>query len=446
MATRDVLAGAFMEEVAAHAAGQDEFLQAVEEVATDVLPVEYANASFRKARVLQRLTVPDRMITFRVVWEDDAGELQINRGYRVQQSNALGPYKGGLRFHPTVGPSVLKFLAFEQTFKNALTGLPMGGGKGGADFDPRGRSEQEIRRFCEAFMLELWNHIGPDRDVPAGDINVGSREIGWLYGAYQRLAGRVHGALTGKGPSFGGSALRPEATGYGLLYFVEAMLARHDRTLDGLRVAISGKGNVATFAAEKTMALGGIVTTLSDTSGTLYAPDGFDEVLLDWARERKASGDDLSDPPSRATFHEGAVPWGLPCDVALPCATQNELHEEHAQQLIDNGCQVVAEGANMPCTAGAMERLRTSGLAYAPGKASNAGGVAVSGLEMSQNAQGLVWSADRVDRELRDIMRSVHDRCLADGERDGGVDYVRGANVAGYRKVATALAALGPMA
>lgn len=430
--------------VRSRAPHEPEFHQAVAEVAHDVLAVERSVPAFASGRVLERLTVPDRMISFRVVWRDDGGDLHVQRGWRVQMSNALGPYKGGLRFHPTVSPSVLKFLAFEQVFKNALTGLPLGGGKGGSDFDPRGRSDGEIERFCVAFMAELVRSIGPGVDVPAGDINVGGREIGWLFGAYKKLVGRWDGALTGKPSALGGSALRPEATGYGLLYFVRAMLAHVGEELSGKRVVVSGKGNVATYAVEKAMALGARVLALSDTSGTLGAPGGFDTELLAWVRERKAAGGDLSGPPDGAVFHPGRRPWSVACDIALPCATQNELGADDARALADNGCRFVVEGANMPCTAEAIEVFRARGVRYAPGKASNAGGVAVSGLEMAQNAQGLFWTSEEVDGRLEGIMDRIHARVVDAGTAaDGSLDYAAGANIAAYRRVAEAVVAQG---
>ncbi len=423
---------------------QPNFHQAVEEVCHDVLSVEKAHSDFVHARVLERLTLPDRIVSFRVTWLDDDGQLRHNRGWRVQLCDALGPYKGGLRFHPAVDVDTLKFLAFEQTFKNALTGLPLGGAKGGSDFDPSQCSPAEVQRFCRAFMLELAAHIGPDRDVPAGDINVGSREIGWLYGTWSRIARRTGGALTGKPPEAGGIALRTEATGYGLLYIVEAALKRRGTALEGLRIAISGKGNVGTHAADKALQLGARVVTLSDTSGTVVAEDGLTRDHLDWARSVKQSGGDLSDPPAGLRFEAAALPWSVDCDVALPCATQNELDAEAAQQLIDGSCLLVAEGANMPLTAEASARIRGSDVVYLPGKAANAGGVAVSGLEMSQNAHRRVRSREAVDQDLRGIMAEIEARCADEGHTDGSApDYALGANRAGYRKVARAIVALG---
>lgn len=445
MARREDLVSDFMERMHAKHAGQDEFLQAVQEVAHDVLTVEAANPAYHAARVLERLAEPDRIIAFRVTWEDDHGHVQINRGWRVQTSNAIGPYKGGLRFHPNVDESVLKFLGFEQVFKNALTGLPLGGGKGGADFDPRGRSEREIMHFCQAFMRELQHHIGPDRDVPAGDINVGSREIGYLFGAYMQHNLAFHGALTGKGSAFGGSAGRVEATGYGLVYFVQNMLAAQGASIEGQRVAISGKGNVATHAARKAIDVGARVVTLSDTSGTLLARDGMGHDAVEWVQERKAKGEDIADPPNDLglVFKEGALPWSLEADVALPCATQNEMDEAAARSALEAGVKTFAEGANMPLTKGALDCVQASDAFYAPGKASNAGGVAVSGLEMSQNAQRRYAGAETIDTDLRNIMGEIHDRVAGEGRFEGGINYRRGANIAGYRQLADAIAAFG---
>ncbi|OAN81784.1 glutamate dehydrogenase [Jannaschia sp. EhC01] len=440
---REALLEGFMDRVVELAPDQPEFQQAVAHVARDVITIEKAHADYARSKVLERLAEPDRIIGFRVTWLDDENEVQVNRGWRVQYCDAIGPYKGGLRFHPSVNPSVLKFLGFEQTFKNALTGLPLGGGKGGSDFDPSGRSEAEIMRFCQAFMRELAPYIGPDRDIPAGDINVGTREIGWLFAAYKAHAREFAGALTGKGQSFGGSAMRVEATGYGLIYFVEAMLAEQSGDLQGARVAISGKGNVATHAAEKALALGARVITLSDTSGTLLAEDGMTQDLIEWVRARKAAGDDIASPPGQTRFVEGAVPWEHEVDIALPCATQNELDAEMAQLLVDGSTKIVAEGANMPLTDGAREVIEQAAMLHAPGKASNAGGVAVSGLEMSQNSHRRSDSAAEVDADLKQIMGDIHKR-VADEGRDGNrIVYSRGANIAGFRKVADAISAMG---
>ncbi|QBF33916.1 NADP-specific glutamate dehydrogenase [Thalassococcus sp. S3] len=440
--SRDALLKTYMDMVEDRTEGQSEFHQAVRHVAGDVITIEKAHKEYAAAKVLERLAEPDRVIGFRVVWQDDAGEVQVNRGWRVQYSNAIGPYKGGLRFHPTVSPSVLKFLGFEQVFKNALTGLPLGGGKGGSDFDPRGRSDREIMRFCQAFMRQLAPYIGPDRDVPAGDINVGSREIGWLFGAYKAHALEFTGALTGKGPSFGGSEIRTEATGYGLIYFLEAMLAEHGDDLEGKRIAISGKGNVATHAAEKAVAKGAKVITLSDTSGTLTAEDGLTQDTIDWVRARKAAGEDIAGAP-HAEFAESASPWDQEVDIALPCATQNEMDASMARRLVDNGARIVAEGANMPLTSDAQQIIADAGLLHAPGKAANAGGVAVSGLEMSQNSHRRFASRQEVDDALKDIMRHIHAQVAEEGRQGNRVDYGRGANIAAFRKVADAITAMG---
>lgn len=436
----------FMSTLAAEDAPLDNFLQAVREVARDVVTIEKNDTAWASARVLRRLADPDQVLSFRVTWADDAGQVHVNRGWRVQASNAIGPYKGGLRFHPAVTLDDLRFLAFEQCFKNALTGLPLGGAKGGADFDPRGRSEAEIMRFCQAFMRKLAPHIGPDRDVPAGDINVGAREIGYLFGAWTEYAGQYGGALTGKGLSYGGSEMRVEATGYGLIYFVAAMLAAQGKDLNGMRVAISGKGNVARHAAQKAQAEGARVVTLSDTSGTLYAPDGLGAEAIDWVGAQKAAGGDLSNPPKalNATFRADETPWQQEADIALPCATQNEIDADAAQALVSGGVQLLAEGANMPTTPDAVEVLRKAGVVYAPGKAANAGGVAVSGLEMSQNSHRRFLSADDVDDALRGLMRDIHDRVAAEGQGGStGIDYARGANVAAFRKLARAITSQG---
>lgn len=420
-------------------------IQAVEEIAADVLTVEKNNPEWAAAQVLRRLVEPDRVLSFRVTWQDDAGEVQVNRGWRVQASNAIGPYKGGLRFHPAVTLDDLRFLAFEQCFKNALTGLPLGGGKGGADFDPTGRSEGEIMRFCQAFIRQLAPYIGPDRDVPAGDINVGAREIGYMFAAWSDVTGLYAGALTGKHPSYGGSYIRTEATGYGLIYFLQAMLAEKDRELEGHRVAISGKGNVAQHAARKAAGLGAKVITLSDTSGTLYAPDGLSFEALDWVAARKDAGEDLSDPPNSlgADFLDGELPWSQGADIALPCATQNEIDEDAARNIVEAGTSLLAEGANMPTTAAAKRVLEKAGVVHAPGKAANAGGVAVSGLEMSQMSHRRFMSAEEVDRELKTLMRDIHDRVAHEGRNNGQIDYARGANLAGYRRLARAISARG---
>lgn len=415
--------------------------QAVEDVAQHVLTVEKNNPDWATAQVLRRLVDPDRVLSFRVTWVDDAGDVQINRGWRVQASNVLGPYKGGLRFDPKVTLDDLRFLAFEQCFKNALTGLPLGGAKGGADFDPRGRSEGEIMRFCQAFIRQLGPHLGPDKDVPAGDINVGTREIGYMFGAWRVQSGFYAGAMTGKATAYGGSAMRVEATGFGLIYFVQAMLARQEMTLERKRVAISGKGNVAIHAARKALEEGATVITLSDRKGTLYAADGFDVDAIDWAETRKANGEDLSDPPAalKAEFLADSLPWAQTADIALPCATQNEINEDAARDLAENGTKILAEGANMPTTTAARRVLQKAGVTFAPGKAANAGGVAISGLEMSQMSHGRFKSADAVDDALKTLMREIHDRAAADGQTDSGLDYARGADVAAYRRLAEAI-------
>ncbi|WP_299616265.1 NADP-specific glutamate dehydrogenase [uncultured Tateyamaria sp.] len=435
----------FMNDLSQSDAEMPNFQQAVREVAQDVLTVEKNDPAWAAAKVLRRLAEPDRVISFGVTWMDDAGEVHVNRGWRVQASNAIGPYKGGLRFHPGVTLDDLRFLAFEQCFKNALTGLPLGGAKGGSDFDPNGRSDTEIMRFCQAFMAKLAPHIGPDLDVPAGDINVGPREIGYLFGAWSDRAGIYGGALTGKGLSYGGSEMRVEATGFGLIYFVQAMLARQGRDIEGHRVAVSGKGNVASHAARKALQAGAKVITLSDTSGTLYAPDGLTAEEITWVEDRKAAGDDLSNPPARfaASFREGEQPWIQEADIALPCATQNEIGEKAAQAIVDGGYAMLAEGANMPVTADALRVLRKGGVQYAPGKAANAGGVAVSGLEMSQMSHRRFMSAEEVDDALKTLMSDIHDRVAAEGQGDGTIDYARGANIAGYRRLARAITAQG---
>ncbi len=434
----------FMAEIRDKNPNQDLFLQAVEEVALDVITVEKANGDYTAARILARLAEPDRNIGFSITSLDDSGQVQINRGWRVQHCNAVGPYKGGLRFHPSVTPSVLKFLGFEQTFKNALTGLNLGGAKGGADFDPKGKSEHEVMRFCHAFMAELQHYIGPYRDVPAGDIGVGPREIGFLFAAWKKNNRDFSGMMTGKSLCIGGSELRVEATGYGLVYFLCAMLGKAGDDIAGKRVAVSGMGNVATHAARKVMDMGGKVISLSDSRGLIKAPDGMTATALDWIVARKAARDSVTAPPSDLglTYHAGRTPWGLECDIALPCATQNEIDGKAAGALVDAGCRIIAEGANMPLTAEAQDIVRQAGVLYAPGKASNAGGVAVSGLEMSQNATFVPLSAAEVDRQLRDIMIRIHSRLAAEDARDPGasvIDYRRAANRAAYRRVAEAL-------
>ncbi len=447
MTTAKIDFDSFMSDLKDRTPHEDAFHQAVSEVVEDILPLINDNAAYRDAALLQRLTEPDRLISFRVEWMDDENKVQVNRGHRVQFNSAIGPYKGGLRFHPSVDPSVLKFLGFEQIFKNALTGLPMGGGKGGADFDPRGRSDAEIMRFCQSFMLELHRHIGPDVDVPAGDINVGAREIGWLFGAYQRITNSFEGVLTGKGLSFGGSQLRVEATGYGLIQFLCHMLARHDDGIEDKTIVISGAGNVALHAAELALKNGGKVVTLSDSGGFIHDGEGLTQEKIDWVRDHKAKPDSSLGAYAKefsADWQEGEAPWGVACDVALPCATQNELDEKDAAKLIDNGCMAVAEGANMPTTAKGRERIRKSDILFGPAKAANAGGVAVSGLEISQNQMRRDLSCEELAELLQDIMKTIHDKCVEAAEEDDGkIDYAKGANIAGFRKVADAMMAQG---
>lgn len=425
---------------------QPEFHQAVEEVLRSLWPFLEANPHYLTSGILERICEPERAIVFRVSWVDDQGKVQVNRGFRIQMNSAIGPYKGGLRFHPSVNLGVLKFLAFEQTFKNSLTSLPMGGGKGGSDFDPKGKSDAEVMRFCQAFMSELYRHIGADVDVPAGDIGVGAREIGFLFGQYKRLSNQFTSVLTGKGPSYGGSLIRPEATGFGCVYFAEEMLKRRGQTVEGKRVAISGAGNVAQYAARKVMDLGGRVISLSDSEGTLYCESGLTEAQWQAVLELKnVQRGRISELAGRfgLEFLAGQHPWGLSCDIALPCATQNELDAEAARALLRNGCTCVAEGANMPTTLEAVDLFIEAGILFAPGKASNAGGVAVSGLEMSQNAMRLLWTGGEVDSKLHAIMQSIHHACVHYGEENGQVNYVKGANIAGFVKVADAMLAQG---
>ena len=425
---------------------QPEFHQAVEEVVRSLWPFLEANPRYREAGILERMVEPERAILFRVPWVDDRGQVQVNRGYRIQMSSAIGPYKGGLRFHPSVNLGVLKFLAFEQVFKNSLTSLPMGGGKGGADFDPKGKSEGEVMRFCQSFMAELYRHIGADLDVPAGDIGVGGREIGYLFGQYKRLSNQFTSVLTGKGLSYGGSLIRPEATGYGCVYFAQEMLKRIDQGFEDKRVAISGSGNVAQYAAQKVMELGGRVISLSDSEGTLYAEGGLSDeqwqYLMELKNVRRGRLREMAEHYG-LQFLTSQRPWGLACDIALPCATQNELDGEDARALLNNGCICVAEGANMPSTLEAVDLFVEAGICYAPGKASNAGGVATSGLEMSQNAMRLHWSAGEVDERLHGIMQNIHHACVHHGEENGRINYVKGANIAGFVKVADAMLAQG---
>lgn len=427
--------------------GEQEYLQAVREVLLSIEDVYNEHPEFEHVKLIERLVEPDRILTFRVPWTDDNGEVHVNLGYRVQFNNAIGPYKGGVRFHPSVNLSILKFLGFEQTFKNALTTLPMGGAKGGADFAPRGRSEAEIMRFCQAFMLELWRNLGPDQDVPAGDIGVGGREVGYMYGMYKKLTREHTGTFTGKGLEFGGSILRPEATGYGALYFVKQMLADQGKDVEGMTVAISGFGNVAWGAAKKATELGAKVVTLSGPDGYVYDPDGVSGEKIDYMLDLRLSGEDIVAPYaerfSGATFYPGRKPWEVKADIALPCATQNELNEEDAKMLVNNGVQCVAEVSNMGCTAEAVDYFIATKTTFAPGKAVNSGGVATSGLEMTQNAMHISWTAEEVDAKLHQIMSDVHQQCLRYGSEQGYINYVKGANIAGFMKVAKAMMAQG---
>lgn len=437
----------FLEHVATCNPGQTEFHQAVSEVMESLWPFIQTHPKYAEQGLLDRLVEPERVLIFRISWVNDHGDVQVNRGYRIQHSSAIGPYKGGMRFHPSVNLSILKFLAFEQTFKNALTTLPMGGGKGGSDFDPKGKSPGEVMRFCQAMMSELFRHVGSDTDVPAGDIGVGAREVGFMAGMMKKLSNRSDCVFTGKGLSFGGSLVRPEATGYGTVYFAQEMLKRQGRSFDGLRVSVSGSGNVAQYAVEKAMALGAKVVTVSDSSGTVIDEDGFTpEKLVELMEVKNHLYGRVSDYAERtkSRFEAGVRPWGVPVDVALPCATQNELDEADAEKLIKNGVVCVAEGANMPTTMQAVERFEAAGVLYAPGKASNAGGVATSGLEMSQNAMRLSWPRAEVDDRLHTIMVGIHEACMQHGRRaDGSVSYVDGANIAGFVKVADAILAQG---
>jgi len=438
----------FMEGVKRRNPHQPEFVQAVQEVAEDIFDFIADKEDYHEQQILRRIAEPDRVVSFRVCWEDDSGCIRVQRGWRVQNNNAIGPYKGGIRFHPSVTESVLKFLAFEQTFKNALTGLPMGGGKGGSNFNPKGKSVREIMRFCQSFMTELYRHIGADVDVPAGDIGVGGREIGYMFGQYKRITNQFTGVLTGKGLEFGGSLIRPEATGYGAVYFLADMLATKDQDLHGKTAVISGSGNVATHAAEKVTQLGGKVLTLSDSGGFIHDPDGITQEKIDWVKahktHRRGRISEYCDEFPGATFHEGKTPWHVPCDVALPCATQNELLGDDAKTLVENGCKAVSEGANMPTDLAGVHVFKDAKILYAPGKAANAGGVAVSGLEMSQNSERRSWSEDELQQMLKDIMAGIHATCAKYGDQGGGyIDYVKGANIGGFKKVADAMLAFG---
>ena len=438
----------FMDEVKTRNGHEPEFIQAVQEVAETVIPYIAKHKIYNGKNILLRMVEPERLISFRIAWVDDKGEIHVNRGYRIQMNSAIGPYKGGLRFHPSVNASILKFLAFEQVFKNSLTTLPMGGGKGGSDFDPKGKSDDEVMRFCHAFMLELNRHIGPNTDVPAGDIGVGAREIGFLFGMYKKIRNEFTGVLTGKGRSWGGSLIRPEATGYGTVYFAQSMLQTQGKDFKGKNIVISGSGNVAQYAAEKAIQLGAKVLTLSDSQGYIFDKDGIDEeklaFVMDLKNNKRGRISEYTDTYKSATFHSGKTPWEVKCDIALPCATQNELGGDDAKKLIKNGCICVAEGANMPSTPEAIHEFHVAKILFAPGKASNAGGVATSGLEMSQNSLRISWSREEVDSRLKDIMSDIHDSCIAYGkEEDGYCNYVKGANIAGFVKVADAMLAQG---
>lgn len=439
---------AFLDLVRERNGHEPEFLQAVQEVAETVIPYIAQHDIYNGKNILLRMVEPERLISFRVSWVDDSGEIQVNRGYRVQMNSAIGPYKGGLRFHPTVNASILKFLAFEQVFKNSLTTLPMGGGKGGSDFDPKGKSDNEIMRFCHAFMTELYRHIGHNTDVPAGDIGVGAREIGFMFGMYKKLNNTFTGVLTGKGQSWGGSLIRPEATGYGNVYFAENMLKTRNESFEGKKVVISGSGNVAQYAAEKAIELGATVLTLSDSGGYILDEDGIDseklKYVMDLKNNKRGRISEYLDEYPNAKYSSGGRPWSVKCDIALPCATQNELNGEEAKTLVENGCICVSEGANMPSTPEAIHEFHKANILFAPGKASNAGGVATSGLEMSQNSLRLSWTREEVDERLKEIMKNIHNSCVEYGKNeDGSVDYVRGANIAGFVKVADAMLAQG---
>ncbi|NOY38090.1 MAG: NADP-specific glutamate dehydrogenase [Chlorobi bacterium] len=437
----------FLAQVVAKNPGEKEFHQAVMEVAESLIPFIEENPKYKQAKILERMTEPERVVLFRIPWVDDKGEIQLNKGYRIEMNSAIGPYKGGLRFHPTVNLGILKFLAFEQVFKNSLTTLPMGGGKGGSNFDPKGKSDAEVMRFCQSFMTELFRHIGPNTDVPAGDIGVGGREIGFLFGQYKRLKNEFTGVLTGKGLEWGGSLIRPEATGYGAVYFAREMLNTRGDNMKGKTVAVSGSGNVAQYAVQKVTELGAKVVTLSDSSGYIYDPDGIDtekwEFVMDLKNIRRGRIKEYADKFG-VEYHEGKRPWEVPCDVALPCATQNEINGEEAEMLIKNGCICVSEGANMPSTPDAIEVYLKHKILYGPGKAANAGGVAVSGLEMSQNSLRLSWTRKEVDQRLHTIMKDIHQTCVKYGtEKDGFINYLNGANIGGFVKVADAMLAQG---
>ncbi|WP_397416416.1 NADP-specific glutamate dehydrogenase [Phenylobacterium sp.] len=439
----------FIEGVKRRNPGQPEFVQAVQEVAEDIFDFIQDKEQYHKAQILRRIAEPDRVISFRVCWQDDKGDIRVQRAWRVQNNNAIGPYKGGIRFHPSVTESVLKFLAFEQTFKNALTGLPMGGGKGGSNFNPKGKSDGEVMRFCQSLMTELYRYIGADVDVPAGDIGVGAREIGYMFGQYKRITNEFTGVLTGKGLEYGGSLIRTEATGYGATYFLQNMLKTQGKDIEGHTAVISGSGNVATHAAEKVTMLGGKVVTLSDSEGFVYDPDGMTQDKINWVKDlknkRRGRISEYAKEFKGAEFHAGKTPWGVKCDLALPCATQNELLGDDARMLVKNGCIAVSEGANMPTNLEGVHVFKDAQILYAPGKAANAGGVAVSGLEMSQNSARISWKEEELQRLLQDIMLGIHTSCLEYGGRPGSKipDYVKGANIAGFKKVADAMLAFG---
>lgn len=439
-----------IEEFIAYVAQRDinepEFIQAVSDVSESVLPYILKHPKYQKEKILERIVEPERVVIFRVPWVNDDGDVEVNRGYRVQMNSAIGPYKGGLRFHPSVNLSILKFLAFEQTFKNSLTGLPMGSGKGGSDFNTRNRSDGEVMRFCQSFMTELFRHIGSNLDVPAGDVGVGAREIGYLFGQYKRIKGSFTGVLTGKGSEFGGSLIRPEATGYGLVYFTEEMLQNKGDSMNGKTVTVSGSGNVAQYAIQKSIKLGAKVLSVSDSDGTIYDEAGIDDEKLEYIMDIKNNHRRIHEYAEKykCEYLEDERPWKIPCDVALPCATQNELDENDAHQLIDNGVMCIAEGANMPCKSKAIHLIEKSNILYGPGKAANAGGVSVSGLEMSQNSLRFSWSREKVDHKLRNVMHQIHRKCLKYGNTDEGqLSYEKGANIAGFVKVADAMIALG---
>jgi glutamate dehydrogenase (NADP+) len=437
----------FLESVESRNPNETEFLQAVQEVAESIIPFIDENPTYQGKKLLERMVEPERVLMFRVPWQDDKGGIHVNRGYRIEMNSAIGPYKGGLRFHPSVNLSILKFLAFEQVFKNSLTTLPMGGGKGGSDFDPKGKSDDEIMRFCQSFMSELYRHIGPNTDVPAGDIGVGGREVGYLFGQYKRLRNEFTGVLTGKGAGYGGSLIRPEATGYGNVYFAQNMLESVNDSIEGKDVIISGSGNVAQFSAEKVIELGGKVLTMSDSSGYIFIKDGLTTEMLQSVmtlkNEKRGRISEMVELHSGIEFIEGEKPWGVKAEIALPCATQNELNGDDAEVLLSNGLICVSEGANMPSTPEAVEKFQKHKILYAPGKASNAGGVAVSGLEMSQNSIRMSWTREEVDAKLKDIMKSIHESCVKHGKDGDYVDYVKGANIAGFVKVADSMLAQG---